>query len=164
MKNNPKRSCQFNRTILDQCSGIGDRYYGYQDGKPCIIIKLNRVRNREKDGVARRPGVRSEGKSLFLSTSKIVEIAAGGCQECGSACWKRSPILGLSVCCHYNGTQGQCECGCCCSPKDVELQVGARRICCRCAFIISGALLLPEVQPVCIYVLSFTNGIAGTCC
>ncbi|XP_053188000.1 sodium/potassium-transporting ATPase subunit beta-2b isoform X2 [Scomber japonicus] len=43
VKNNPKRSCQFNRTILEDCSGVGDRYYGYQDGQPCIIIKLNRV-------------------------------------------------------------------------------------------------------------------------
>ncbi|KAJ3588783.1 hypothetical protein NHX12_009637 [Muraenolepis orangiensis] len=43
VKNNPKRSCQFNRTLLDECSGISDPYYGYQDAKPCIIIKLNRV-------------------------------------------------------------------------------------------------------------------------
>uniref|UniRef100_A0A1A8F3C7 Sodium/potassium-transporting ATPase subunit beta n=1 Tax=Nothobranchius korthausae TaxID=1143690 RepID=A0A1A8F3C7_9TELE len=43
VKNNPKRSCQFNRTMLNICSGLQDRYYGYQDGRPCIIIKLNRV-------------------------------------------------------------------------------------------------------------------------
>ncbi|XP_029924125.1 sodium/potassium-transporting ATPase subunit beta-2b isoform X2 [Myripristis murdjan] len=43
VKNNPKRSCQFNRTMLKECSGISDRYYGYQHGQPCIIIKLNRV-------------------------------------------------------------------------------------------------------------------------
>ncbi|KPP64630.1 sodium potassium enzyme subunit beta 2-like [Scleropages formosus] len=43
VRNNPKRSCQFNRTILEDCSGMKDRYYGYHDGKPCILIKFNRV-------------------------------------------------------------------------------------------------------------------------
>lgn len=63
VKNNPKRSCQFNRTILEACSGINDRYYGYQIGQPCIIIKLNRVWKRTK-----------EGKGMVLLGDTVTEI------------------------------------------------------------------------------------------
>ncbi|KAG1932400.1 sodium/potassium-transporting ATPase subunit beta-2a isoform X2 [Pimephales promelas] len=49
VRNNPKRSCQFNRTILEDCSGLTDRTYGYEAGKPCVLIKLNRV-------IGMRPG------------------------------------------------------------------------------------------------------------
>lgn len=42
--NYPKRACQFNRTQLGNCSGIGDpTHYGYSTGQPCVFIKMNRV-------------------------------------------------------------------------------------------------------------------------
>ncbi|KAM3857699.1 sodium/potassium-transporting ATPase subunit beta-2a [Diretmus argenteus] len=58
VRNNPKRSCQFNRTMLEECSGITDRYYGYHRGQPCILIKLNRV-------IGMLPG--KDGQSPYVS-------------------------------------------------------------------------------------------------
>nr|KAF6305147.1 ATPase Na+/K+ transporting subunit beta 2 [Pipistrellus kuhlii] len=44
--NYPKRACQFNRTQLGDCSGLGDpTHYGYSTGQPCVFIKMNRVIN-----------------------------------------------------------------------------------------------------------------------
>lgn len=41
--NGKKKACTFKRKWLGNCSGLDDPTYGYKDGKPCVVIKLNRV-------------------------------------------------------------------------------------------------------------------------
>nr|DBA29606.1 TPA: hypothetical protein GDO54_005677 [Pyxicephalus adspersus] len=46
VRNYPKKACQFTREKLGDCSGLGlNPTYGYESGKPCVLIKMNRVIN-----------------------------------------------------------------------------------------------------------------------
>uniref|UniRef100_UPI0037E93318 sodium/potassium-transporting ATPase subunit beta-1a n=1 Tax=Semicossyphus pulcher TaxID=241346 RepID=UPI0037E93318 len=40
-----RKACRFSRSLLGKCSGDSDPSYGFKDGKPCIIVKLNRIVN-----------------------------------------------------------------------------------------------------------------------
>ncbi|KAJ8405958.1 hypothetical protein AAFF_G00308460 [Aldrovandia affinis] len=40
-----KWACPFTQSMLGNCSGIEDPTFGYADGKPCVIIKMNRIIN-----------------------------------------------------------------------------------------------------------------------
>ncbi|XP_029471254.1 sodium/potassium-transporting ATPase subunit beta-3 [Rhinatrema bivittatum] len=54
-----KKACQFNRTMLGQCSGIEDSSFGYSDGTPCVLVKMNRI-----------IGLKPEGNPFINCTSK----------------------------------------------------------------------------------------------
>lgn len=36
-------ACQFPVDLLQECSGVNDPEFGYSKGRPCILVKMNRV-------------------------------------------------------------------------------------------------------------------------
>ncbi|KAM9384351.1 sodium/potassium-transporting ATPase subunit beta-1a [Pholidichthys leucotaenia] len=40
-----RKACRFDRAWLSSCSGILDPAYGFKEGSPCLVVKLNRIIN-----------------------------------------------------------------------------------------------------------------------
>uniref|UniRef100_A0A673CT44 Sodium/potassium-transporting ATPase subunit beta n=1 Tax=Sphaeramia orbicularis TaxID=375764 RepID=A0A673CT44_9TELE len=38
-----RKACQFKRSWLGDCSGLQDPHYGYSQGRPCILLRMNRI-------------------------------------------------------------------------------------------------------------------------
>lgn len=46
-------ACQFPDSLLDVCSGINDPNFGYSQGQPCILVKMNRIIGLKPEGSPR---------------------------------------------------------------------------------------------------------------
>lgn len=62
-----KVACRFKRVSLSLCSGLSDTNFGYHDGRPCVLLKLNRVTPASHD---RLPFFRCP-KNLFAHPHKF---------------------------------------------------------------------------------------------
>ncbi|RVE67476.1 hypothetical protein OJAV_G00103320 [Oryzias javanicus] len=38
-----RKACQFKRSWLGDCSGLQDPHYGYSQGRPCVLFRMNRI-------------------------------------------------------------------------------------------------------------------------
>ncbi|XP_048191321.1 sodium/potassium-transporting ATPase subunit beta-3-like, partial [Perognathus longimembris pacificus] len=43
-------ACQFPVSLLEECSGVKDPDFGYSQGKPCILVKMNRIIGLKPEG------------------------------------------------------------------------------------------------------------------
>ncbi|XP_007945725.1 sodium/potassium-transporting ATPase subunit beta-3 [Orycteropus afer afer] len=58
-------ACQFPLQLLQACSGMTDREYGYSRGNPCILVKMNRI-----------IGLKPKGEPRITCTSKNEQVAS----------------------------------------------------------------------------------------
>ncbi|XP_020040265.1 sodium/potassium-transporting ATPase subunit beta-3 [Castor canadensis] len=61
-------ACQFPVFLLQECSGLNDPDFGYSQGTPCILVKMNRIIGLKPEGDPRIVCVPKDENIALLST------------------------------------------------------------------------------------------------
>lgn len=61
-------SCQFPDTLLQACSGRNDPDFGYSQGQPCILVKMNRIIGLKPEGSPRIDCLSKDENIALVST------------------------------------------------------------------------------------------------
>lgn len=68
-------ACQFPLTLLEACSGESDPDFGYSQGHPCILVKMNRIIGLKPQG---KPAIECTGNSKGENTTTLPVYPAKG--------------------------------------------------------------------------------------
>ncbi|KAF6730724.1 Sodium/potassium-transporting ATPase subunit beta-3 [Oryzias melastigma] len=66
-----RKACPFKRASLSFCSGLSDTNYGYHEGKPCVILKMNRIIGLKPEG---EPIINCTVKENYLQPLVAVKL------------------------------------------------------------------------------------------
>ncbi|OWK05697.1 ATP1B3 [Cervus elaphus hippelaphus] len=67
-------ACQFPLALLEACSGVDDPTFGYQEGRPCILVKMNRIIGLKPQG---QPRIDCIAKGSYLQPLVAVQLSFG---------------------------------------------------------------------------------------
>ncbi|XP_073481738.1 sodium/potassium-transporting ATPase subunit beta-3 [Aquarana catesbeiana] len=82
-----KLSCQFNRSSLGPCAGLEEnKFFGYDEGSPCVIVKMNRV-----------IGLKPLGNPKINCTSRVEDVSLQYYPEYGKLDLMYFPYYGKKI-------------------------------------------------------------------
>ncbi|KAG8511418.1 Sodium/potassium-transporting ATPase subunit beta-3 [Galemys pyrenaicus] len=69
-------ACQFPLVSLDSCSGERDSQFGYAEGNPCILVKMNRIIGLKPQGQPRIQCISKDNRTRLLTfpSSGLIDL------------------------------------------------------------------------------------------